>query len=114
MFRRPIAGTSTPASSCCRFPHHCVLPDGTYRIVRPAVEAHLAAVPDRDPEADVSEKTLRAYCDPTSSPADVDRLTRALKEERQADREHAHYYRMQEEEDALMAIAAVRNYDSDE
>jgi hypothetical protein len=121
MFRRPIAGTSTPASSCCRFPHHCVLPDGTYRIVRPAVEAHLAAVPDRDPEADVSEKTLRAYrvykaaiTDPTSSHADIDRLTRALKEQRQADRERAQYYRMQEEEDAILAIAAARDYDSDE
>ena len=119
-FRRPFTGTSTPASSCCRCPHHCVLPDGTFRIVCP-VEAHIAAVPDRDSEADVSEKTLRAYrvykaaiTDPTSSHADVDRLTRALKEERQADRERARYYRMQEEEDALMAIAAARDYDSDE
>lgn len=107
-FRRPPTGTSTPASSCCRCPHHCVLPDGTYRIVRPAVEAHLAAVPDRDPEADVSEKTIRAYrvykaaiTDPTSSHADIDRLTRALKEQRQDDRERAQYYRMQEEEDAI-------------
>jgi len=120
-FRRPLTGTSTPASSCCRCPHHCVLPDGTYRIVRPAVEAHLAAVPDRDPEADVSDKTLRAYrvykaaiTDPNSSRADIVRLTGDLKEERQADRERARYYHMQEEEDALMAIAAARDYDSDE
>ena len=61
-------------------PHHCVLPDGTFRIVRP-VEAHIASVPDRDPEADVSEKTLRAYrvykaaiTDPNSSRADIARL----------------------------------------
>ena len=37
-FRRPPTGTSTPASSCCRCPHHCVLPDGTFRIVRPSVQ----------------------------------------------------------------------------
>ena len=59
-FRRPFTGTSTPASSCCRCPHHCLLPDGAFRVVRP-VEAYIAAVPDRDPEADVSDKTLRAY-----------------------------------------------------
>ena len=119
-FRRPITGTSTPASSCCRCPHHCVLPDGTFRIVRP-VEAHIAAVPDRDPEADVSDKTLRAYrvykaaiTDPNSSRADIARLTGDLKERRQADRERAQYYRMQEEEDAILAIAAARDYDSDE
>ena len=79
-FRRPITGTSTPAHSCCRCPHHCVLPDGTYRVVRP-VEAHLSAVPDRDPYADVSDKTLKAFKayraaikDPTCSPADLARL----------------------------------------
>ena len=118
-FRRPPSGISTPASSCCRCPHHCVLPDGTFRIVRP-VEAHIAAVPDRDSEVDVSDKTLRAYrvyraaIDSNSSYADIDRLTRALKEERQADRERARYYRMQEEEDAILVIAAAREYDSDE
>ena len=118
-FRRPITGTSTPASSCCRCPLHCVLPDGTYPIVRP-VEAHIAAVPERDPEADDSEKTLRAYrvykvaiTDPNSSRADIARLTGDLKEQRQADRERAQYYRMQEEEDAILAIAAARDYDSD-
>ena len=72
-------------------------------------------MPDRDSEADVSEKTLRAYrvykaaIDSNSSHADIERLTRALKEERQADRERARYYRMQEEEDAIMAIAAARD-----
>ena len=88
--------------------------------VRP-VEAHIAAVPDRDPEAEVSEKTPRAYrvykaaiTDPNSSRADVARLTEDLKEQRQADRERAQYYRMQEEEDAILAIAAAREYDSDE
>ena len=57
-FRCPITGTSTPASSCCRCPQHCVLPDGTFRVIRP-VEAYLSAVPDRDPYADVSDKTLK-------------------------------------------------------
>ena len=120
-FRRPPTGTSTPASNCCRCPHHCVLPDGTFRIVRPAVEAHLAAVPDRGHEADVSDKTLRAYkayqvvlSDPDSSSTDIQRATRALKAQRQDDRERARYYCMQEEEDAVMAIAAARDYDSDE
>jgi|SaaInl85LU_5_DNA_1037374.scaffolds.fasta_scaffold12453_2 hypothetical protein len=120
-FRRPPTGTSTPASNCCRCPHHCVLPDGTFRIVRPAVEAHLAAVPDRGHEDDVSDKTLRAYkayqvvlSDPDSSSTDIQRATRALKSQRQDDRERARYYRMQEEEDAIMAIAAARDYDSDE
>jgi len=120
-FRRPPTGTSTPASNCCRCPHHCVLPDGTFRTVRPAVEAHLAAVPDRGPEPDVSDKTLRAYkayqavlSDPDSSSMDIQRATRALKDQRQDDRDRARYYRMQEEEDAVMAIAAAREYDSDE
>ena len=121
-FRRPPTGTSTPAGSCCRCPHHCVLPDGTYRIVRTPVEAHLAAVPDRGPEADVSDKTMRAYrvykatiSDHASSSADIDRATRALQEQRQDDRERALYHRMQEQEEALMAIAAARDsYDSDE
>ena len=59
-FRRPTTGTSTPASSCCRCPHHCVLPGGTFRVVRP-VEDHLSAVPDRNPFADVSDKTIKTY-----------------------------------------------------
>jgi len=121
-FRRPPTGTSTPASTCCRCPHHCVLPDGTFRIVRPAaVEAHLAAVPDRGHEPDVSDKTLRAYrayqtaiSDPDSSSADIQRTTRALQAQRQDDRERARYYRMQEEEDAILAIAASRDYESDD
>jgi len=118
-FRRPPTGTSTPAASCCRCPHHCVLPDGTFRHVR--VEAHIAAVPDRDSEPDVSEHTRRAYrvykaaiTASTSSTADIDRATRALQEERQSDLERARYYRMQEDEEALLAIAAAREYDSDE
>ena len=121
-FRRPPTGTSTPASDCCRCPHHCVLPDGTFRIVRSAVAAHLAAVPDRETEADVSEKTLRAFrayqatlSDQDSSSADIERATRALHEQRQDDRERALYYRMQEEEDAILAVAAARDsYDSDD
>ena len=118
-FRRPPTGTSTPAPSCCRCPHHCVLPDGTFRPVR-HVEAQVAAVPARESEADVSEKTLRAYrvykaaIDGSAPHADIERLSRALKEERQSDRERARYYRMQEEEEAVMAIAAARDYDSDE
>ena len=120
-FRRPPTGTSTPASSCCRCPHHCVLPDGTFRHVR--VEAHIAAVPDRDSEPDVSEHTRRAYrvykaaIDASAPHGDIERLSRALKEERQSDRERARYHRMQEEEEAVMAIAAARDYsyyDSDE
>jgi hypothetical protein len=120
--RRPFTGTSTPAPSCCRCPHHCVLPDGTFRIVRPPVEAHLAAVPDRGPEADVSDKTLRAYrvykatvASHASSSADIERANEALQQQRQDDRERARYYRMQEEEEALLAIAAARDdYDSDD
>ena len=71
--------------------------------------------------ATVSEKTFHAYraykaaiTDPSSSRAEVARLTGDLKEERQADRERARYYRMQEEEDAILAIAAARDYDSDD
>ena len=78
-------------------------------------------MPDRSHEADVSDKTLRAYkayqvvlSDPDSSSTDIQRATRALKSQRQDDRERARYYRMQEEEDAIMAIAAARDYDSDE
>lgn len=96
------------------------LPDGTFRVVRP-VEAHIAVAPDRDPHADVSDTTLHAYkaykaaiTDPNSSRADIARLTGDLKEERQADRERARYYRMQEEEDAILAISAARDFDSDE
>ena len=51
---------------------------------------------------------------PAKRSDDIDRLTRALKEQRQANRERAQYYRMQEEEDAILAIAAARDYDSDE
>ena len=119
-FRRPTTGTSTPASSCCRCPHHCVLSDGTFRVVRP-VEAHLSAVPDRDPFADVSDKTIKAYQaykaaieDPHCSRADLARLTGTLKLERQSDRERARYYRMQEEEAAVLAAAAAGDYDSDD
>ena len=121
-FRRPPTGTSTPASNCCRCPHHCVLPDGTFRIVRPAVEAHLAAVPARETEADISDKTLRAFrayqatlSDQASSSVDIERATRALHEQRQDDRERALYYRMQEEEDAIRAIAGAHaGYASDD
>ena len=119
-FRRPTTGTSTPASSCCRCPHHCVLPDGTFRVVRP-VEAHLSAASDRDPFADVSDKTIKAYQaykaaieDPHCSRADLARLTGNLKSERQSDRERARYYRMQEEEAAVLAAAAAGDYDSDD
>ena len=119
-FGRPTTGTSTPASSCCRCPHHYVLPDGTFRVVRP-VEAHLSAVPDRDPFADVSDKTIKAYQaykaaieDPHCSRADLARLTGNLKSERQSDRERARYYRMQEEEAAVLAAAAAGDYDSDD
>ena len=94
-------------------------------MVPPAVHlttAHIAAVPD--PYADISDKTMRAYrvykatiSDHASSSADIDRATRALQEQRQDayDREHALYHRMQEQQEALMAIAAARDsYDSDE
>ena len=119
-FRRPITGASAPASSCCRCPHHCILPDGTFHVVRP-VEAHLSAVPDRDPYADVSDKTLKAYKaykaaieDPYCSRADLARLTGKLEEERQSDRERARYHRMQNEEAAILAVAAAGDYDSDD
>jgi hypothetical protein len=78
-----------------------------------AVTADIDAVPDRDPEAHVSDKTLHTYrvykvaiTDPNSSHTDIVRLTGDLKEERQADRERARYYRMQEEEDTILVIAA--------
>ena len=45
---------------------------------------------------------------------DIERATRTLKEQRHDDRERARYYRMQEEEDAVLAIAAARDYDFDE
>jgi hypothetical protein len=119
-FSRPITDTFTPASSCCRFPHHCVLPDGTFRVVRP-VEPHLSAVPDRDPYADVSDKTIKAYQayraaieDPHCSRADLTRLTRNLKSERQPDHERARYHRMQEVEAAVLAAATAGDYDSDD
>ena len=65
--------------------------------------AHLSAVPDRDPFADVSASPIKAYQayqaaieDPHRSCADLARLTGTLKLERQSDRERARYYRMQE------------------
>ena len=78
-------------------------------------------MPDRGPEADVSDKTLRAYrvykatvASHASSSADIERANEALQQQRQYDRERARYYRMQEQEEALVAIAAARdNYDSD-
>ena len=119
-FRRPITGTSTLASSCRRCPHHCVLPDGSIRVVRP-VAAHLAAVPDRDPYADVSDMTLNAYKaytaaieDPNCWRADLPRLPRKLEKERQSGGERARYHRMQEAEAALLAVAAAGDYDSDD
>ena len=85
------------------------------------VEAHLSAVPDRDPYADVSDKTLKAYKaykaaieDPTCPRADLARLTGKFEEERQSDRERARYYRMQDEEAAILAVAAAGGYDSDD
>ena len=83
--------------------------------------AHLSAVPDRDPFADVSDKTIKAYQaykaaieDPHCSRADLARLTGNLKSERQSDRERARYYRMQEEEAAVLAATAAGAYDSDD
>ena len=71
-------------------------------------------MPDRGPEADVSDKTMRAYrvykatvASHASSSADIERANEALQHQRQDDREHARYYRMQEQEEALMAIAAA-------
>ena len=91
-------------------------------MVPPAVHlttAHIAAVPD--PYADISDKTLQAYkaykaviTDPHSSCADLARLTGDLKEERQADRERARSYRMPDDEAAVLAAAAGRDYDSDD
>ena len=114
VFATPIPGTSTPASSCYRCPHHCVLPDGTFCVVCP-VNAHLSALPDRDPYADVSDKTIKAYKaykaaieDPHCSNADLARLTGTLVEERQSDRERARYYRMQDEEADILAVARRR------
>ena len=84
------------------------------------VDLLLSAVPDRDPYADVSDKTLKAYKaytaaieDPTCSRADLARLTGKLEEERQSDRERARYHRMQDEEAAILAAAAGGDYDSD-
>jgi hypothetical protein len=66
--------------------------------------AHLSAVPDRDPFADVSASPLKAYQayqaaieDPHRSCADLARLIGTIKLECQSDRERARYYRMQEE-----------------
>ena len=83
--------------------------------------AHLSAVPDRDPFADVSASPIKAYQayqaaieDPHRSCADLARLTGTLKLERQSDRERARYYRMQEEEAAFLADAAAGPYASDD
>ena len=84
-FPRPLTGTPTPAPSCCRCPHHCIY------------KAYKAAITD-----------------PNSSRADLTRLPGDLKEERKADRERARYYRMQDEEAAIMAVAAAGGYDSDD
>ena len=75
-------------------------------------------MPDRDPFADVSDKTIQptrqaykaAIEDPHCSRADLAGLTGNLKSERQADRERARDYRIQEEE----AAAAAGDYDSDD
>jgi len=83
--------------------------------------AHLSAVPDRDPFADVSASPIKAYQayqaaieDPHRSCADLARLTGTLKLERQSDRERARYYRMQAEEAAVLADAAAGPYASDD
>ena len=83
--------------------------------------AHLSAVPDRDPFADVSASPIKAYQayqaaieDPHCSCADLARLTGTLKLERQSDRERARYYRMQAEEAAFLADAAAGPYASDD
>ena len=83
--------------------------------------AHLSAVPDRDPFADVSDNPIKAHQaykaaieDPHCSRADLARLTGTLKLERQSDRERARYYRMQEEEATVLAAAAAGAYDSDD
>jgi hypothetical protein len=64
--------------------------------------------------------TIKAYQayraameDPHCSRADLARLTRNLKSERQSDRERARYHHMQEEEAAVLAAAAAGDYDSD-
>ena len=77
--------------------------DGLRCFHRFSPPAHLSAVPDRDPFADVSASPIKAYQayqaaleDPHRSCADLARLTGTLKLERQSDRERARYYRMQE------------------
>ena len=50
-----------------------------------------------------------------SSSADIERANEALQQPRQDDRARSSHDRLQEQEEALMAIAAARDsYDSDE
>ena len=120
--RRPITGTSAPAPSCCRCPHHCVLPDGTYRVVR-AVETHNAVVPvesARDYCSGASAKTVRALkayqaaVEDLHCPRDeVTRLGKEFEAERRSDRERDMYYRIQDEEAAVLARTGYGSDDDD-
>ena len=40
----PTTGTHTAGSGCCKCPHHCRFPDGTFRVVRAADTAVVANV----------------------------------------------------------------------
>jgi len=119
--RRPVTGTPTAHATCCQCPHHCVLPDGTFRVVR-SVAAHQALVP---PEFDycpgVSAKTLHAFkCykaaveDKGSSRDEIARLAQTFEVQRQADKERAMYYRLQDQESAMLAVTGYDDFDGDD
>ena len=119
--RRPVTGTATAHATCCKCPHHCVLPDGTFRVVR-SIAAHQALVP---PEFDycpgVSAKTLHAFkCykaaveDTGSSRDEIARLAQTFEVQRQADKERAMYYRLQDQESAMLAVTGYDDIDGDD
>jgi len=91
----PATGTHSAGPGCCKCPHHCRFPDGTFRVVRAAdtaVVAHVGTVATAPTSAE-SRHALKIYhaaLDDLDTPAtDIAFLRGVFETERQADFDRA-------------------------
>ena len=88
-------GTHSAGSGCCKCPHHCRFPDGTFRVVRAAdtaVVAHVGTVAGARTSAKSRQALLiyHAALDDLETPAaDIAFLRVVYEAERQADVDRA-------------------------
>jgi hypothetical protein len=91
----PATGTHSAGPGCCKCPHHCRFPDGTFRVVRAAdtaVVAHVGTVAAAPTSAKSRQALLiyHAALDDLDTPAaDIAFLRQVFEAERQADVDRA-------------------------